>query len=44
MLSYTKPMIVDFGTIAQHTFALAGKPVTIQLDDGLLEDRNNVSP
>jgi hypothetical protein len=37
-VAYTKPEIVDYGTITEHTFAVAGKPVTIQLDDGLLED------
>ncbi len=37
-MNYVKPAILDYGSIAGHTFALQAKPVVIDIKDGALEE------
>jgi hypothetical protein len=43
-VSYSKPTVTDFGMITDHTFALQGKNIAIQLADGVLEQGQVTSP
>jgi hypothetical protein len=43
-MSYSKPTVTDFGMITEHTFALQGKNIAIQVADGVLEQGRPTSP
>ena len=41
-MAYEKPVIVDYGTVTEHTFVLSSKK-GLGFEDGILEERDGVA-